>query len=471
MITKGIVEEILDNYKVKVRMPTYDAIDGVKDSVATKDLSEATICSLPNAKNIVAKGDIVFIGFEDNDLGKPVILGHLFKQSGSKANIDIAARMLSSTSTTKLSADTYIGDVTPNAIKSLKGATSNIQEQINNIVNNIGLNLGERFVVHPQSNYDCDLCFDQGLYLVKEGKNTPNGDKGNGSLLVLPFENASGNNQQNFCSQLYIANELNAVSPGYFWYRTSYENSWGHWCEVLDTKQDQSITGIKDFTDNFKYKGYDANQLLKFNVPMGIQINENTNLNTLDYIKVGYYYCPANAWISTLQNCPASAAFIMEVTSPISPAINNELEYGWVYRQRKIIDLNGNEYIQLVNSNETAGNFSFGAWRVTTKTAPNQVRDIGNQQGCIDLPNGTRIIYGYVDSVNQNANTDVTFYGGYTFASNPKVMITAYGSKRKNGEFLNGNGIAGVSTTGFTMYTYDYTVGRHYLAVGASPNW
>lgn len=134
MITKGIVEEI-NNYSVKVRMPTYDAIEGAKEATENKDLSYATICTLPNASNLVNKGDIVFVGFEDNDLGKPIILGHLFKQNKSDTYIDLDLRKLNVWSSTSLTKDTSIGDVKSTEIAYLKGLKSNIQEQINNLSN------------------------------------------------------------------------------------------------------------------------------------------------------------------------------------------------------------------------------------------------------------------------------------------------------------------------------------------------
>ena len=38
---------------------------------------EASVCGIPGIQNYINVGDIVYVGFEDNDMGKPVILGHL----------------------------------------------------------------------------------------------------------------------------------------------------------------------------------------------------------------------------------------------------------------------------------------------------------------------------------------------------------------------------------------------------------
>lgn len=133
MITKGIVEEVIDPYNIKVRLPIYNAISTAKDATPTKDLNTATICSISNSSNLVNVGDIVFVGFEDNDSGKPVILGHLFKENSSDTFIDMNLRMLSTNSTTRLNYNTYIGNITPKEISTLSGIKANIQEQIFNL--------------------------------------------------------------------------------------------------------------------------------------------------------------------------------------------------------------------------------------------------------------------------------------------------------------------------------------------------
>lgn len=131
MITKGIIENIIDATHVKVRMPVIDGLKGIKQSTPTEFLSEATICALPNSNNNIQEGDIVFIGFEDNDIGKPIILGHLFKESSTY--IDLTLRNLQVNSTCTLPAETSIGNITPTLIKMLNGATSNIQGQLDEL--------------------------------------------------------------------------------------------------------------------------------------------------------------------------------------------------------------------------------------------------------------------------------------------------------------------------------------------------
>ena len=81
MITKAIVEEVLTPYQVRVRIPILDRVSSSELSTPTEELNIATICSLPNCYINVQKGDIVFVGFEDNTYRKAVILGHLSREA------------------------------------------------------------------------------------------------------------------------------------------------------------------------------------------------------------------------------------------------------------------------------------------------------------------------------------------------------------------------------------------------------
>lgn len=97
-------------------------------------------------------------------------------------------------------------------------------------------------------------------------------------------------------------------------------------------------------------------------IPSGISIPSNADLNTIDYIKVGNYYCSYSDAVKTLINCPTSVAFMMQVYSPLSETYDNESTSTWCYRLRKIITHTGEEYYQKVNSNDTKGNFYYEPW-------------------------------------------------------------------------------------------------------------
>lgn len=143
MITKGIVEEVLDN-KVRIRLPIYDGISGSSNSTKKADLNIATICSLPNASTVVSENDIVWVGFEDNDESKPIILGHLYKsKTKTKASLEIGS--LKTDSVTKLNSDTYIGKVTPKEINCLVGISDNIEKRFKTLEENTDI-LGDTYL-------------------------------------------------------------------------------------------------------------------------------------------------------------------------------------------------------------------------------------------------------------------------------------------------------------------------------------
>lgn len=119
MITKGIVEDIVTPYLIKVRIPTLDGIEESAYGNSREELREATICTLNGTSNTVAKGDIVFVGFEDNDNSKPVILGHLQKSTTSDNKSNAILNDFTATGNITLSRNTSIGDISYRDLETL----------------------------------------------------------------------------------------------------------------------------------------------------------------------------------------------------------------------------------------------------------------------------------------------------------------------------------------------------------------
>jgi hypothetical protein len=88
----------------------------------------------------------------------------------------------------------------------------------------------------------------------------------------------------------------------------------------------------------------------------------SANLNTTNYIKVGAYNCNSNDIAETLQNCPTSIAFLMEVYNVVNSGIDDETSSTYCYRTRKITDYNGNVWYQSVYSTGTKGSFTYNSW-------------------------------------------------------------------------------------------------------------
>lgn len=56
---------------------------------------EASVCGIPGIVNYIHVNDIVYVGFEDNDMGKPVILGHLLTQDLESVRTQFPGQKLS----------------------------------------------------------------------------------------------------------------------------------------------------------------------------------------------------------------------------------------------------------------------------------------------------------------------------------------------------------------------------------------
>ena len=131
MITKAIIEEIVDAHSAKIRIPLYDKASYAPNSVSKDNLSIATICSLPNCICNYAVGDVVFVTFEENERRLPIIMGQLERDNIKEASLSINASTLSVNTDAYLPEETHIGDVSAKEIQYLKGLNENLQVQLN----------------------------------------------------------------------------------------------------------------------------------------------------------------------------------------------------------------------------------------------------------------------------------------------------------------------------------------------------
>lgn len=83
MLQKGIIETIIDKYRVQVRIPKYDKVDTDAMATRTEDLPVGIICTSPGMKISYSVGDVVLVDFENNELNRPVILGLLYREGDS----------------------------------------------------------------------------------------------------------------------------------------------------------------------------------------------------------------------------------------------------------------------------------------------------------------------------------------------------------------------------------------------------
>lgn len=90
---------------------------------------------------------------------------------------------------------------------------------------------------------------------------------------------------------------------------------------------------------------------------------EETDINSIEFTKVGNYYCSLDLTASTFKNTPTKRSFMMFVLSPLSPVYDNEETTQWCYRVRILMTYTGEFFVQSCSSGSEAGKFDFGKWK------------------------------------------------------------------------------------------------------------
>ena len=113
-------------------------------------------------------------------------------------------------------------------------------------------------------------------------------------------------------------------------------------------------------TISASYSISDTKKLFDGNAAFGTSIPANADLNTVNYLNIGNYYCAADSRIPSLSNCPSSNAFTMRVIScrPTYDTSKNDN-----YFVREIISISGKKYIQHVTRGNTADVYTYGPWK------------------------------------------------------------------------------------------------------------
>jgi len=122
---------------------------------------------------------------------------------------------------------------------------------LDNVSSTITTKLASKLTVYPLSSYNANTCYNEGVYLISAGSNCPSGSSF-GSLFVMPYRKATGNTQPDFCTQIYMPNGDDSSKPYSMFYRTSLKSGWNSWQEVVTLAVNQTITGIKTFSDYIK---------------------------------------------------------------------------------------------------------------------------------------------------------------------------------------------------------------------------
>ena len=162
---------------------------------------------------------------------------------------------------------------------------------------------------------------------------------------------------------------------------TAGEWTFGSWNKSMRTNHiavsPSYSTGTKigtitvDGSQKTLYAPVQDSRFLVQTIPAGTKITASetaqVNLNSIEYMKVGLYYCSQTAQTDYIKNIPTKSAFLMQVYSPLSPTVDNEETGTWVYRIRKFTSYAGAEYTQSCYSTDVPGEWVYGPWHKTMK--------------------------------------------------------------------------------------------------------
>ena len=139
MITRAIIEEVIDTFSYRVRIPIFDRIESASEHTSFENLLIAKASVSRGSNNQFQRGDIVFIAFENNDLGAPVIIGHLYRNAlleVSNSSV-IESTSLNVSGKASLPMSTTIGDIQYSQLFYLANVQSDLQGQLDELTRKI----------------------------------------------------------------------------------------------------------------------------------------------------------------------------------------------------------------------------------------------------------------------------------------------------------------------------------------------
>lgn len=216
---------------------------------------------------------------------------------------------------------------------------------------------------------------------------------------------------------------------------------------ILDAKGNLKATSFVGTATKAEkdISGNDFQRVFCSMLPYGNEIAANSNLNTIDFVKVGNYYCPSDKAAQTLSNCPVQNAFMLQVYSPLSKTLDNENSNTYVYRIRKLMTYTGVEYIQYCYSGSNAGSFTHGSWKKILKDEDVTLSNLGaasvnhNHSGATIGPT----------SLELNQNGSLLNFGGF-------IDFHYYDS---NGKPTNASGTVVTTSPDYTSRIIEKTAG------------
>jgi len=132
MITRGIIEQRVDAYHVKVRIPLVDKVLTAPIHTPTENLTTAILATIPGLEVELVPGDVVIVS-TDKCEDTAIILGYLYRDASRDKICKLKLESLHVVDSAELPRNTNIGNVTAAELNFLSGARDNLQRQIDDI--------------------------------------------------------------------------------------------------------------------------------------------------------------------------------------------------------------------------------------------------------------------------------------------------------------------------------------------------
>lgn len=163
------------------------------------------------------------------------------------------------------------------------------------------------------------------------------------------------------------------------------------------------------------------------------------DLNSSEFLNVGNYNCSVIPAFS-LSNSPTKKSFIMWVYDAFVSTLEDVDSLSDCYRTRKILDIEGNEYIQQVTKD--AWEYTYGEWQTLD-------RIVEQGDGYIRYNNGIQICWGKKSFTASNNGTYTANFNQPFIDTNTAVVATCFGWY--DSDYACQIGITGCTTSTFTF--------------------
>ena len=130
MLCRAIIESVLGSYKVKVRIPSIHKGETSVAACPQEDVPMSIVSVPAGIYPALKLGDTVLVGFENDNIDKPVVIGLLFNDKCKSTTANGVLNSLEVKVNSKLPYDTTIGNVSKQSLSYLQGLDSNAQKQL-----------------------------------------------------------------------------------------------------------------------------------------------------------------------------------------------------------------------------------------------------------------------------------------------------------------------------------------------------